>query len=710
MERYVEFVFNNRKKLLILLVIINITALIGLFQIRLNVDMKAFLPSSSEYLDSYSIIEKKYDLSDQLMVMLETDKNPLEDLELYRKLWSLQRELENIEGINFISSLFPQSFPGYNIKSPEDINENFLNKISQISMFKDKFFKEKDGKYYTLLTIPLKTDDFKVIDIIEEVLKDVTHYNGGTLYFTKKLFDYLLSIVIFLPPFAFLTMLLIFSLQLGSKKLALFSVIPAGLGALWTLGLMGWSGRELSLASVLVPIFTIIMGSADGMHFLTHYVEYIERGLDKKSATVETLKSTGIAMIMTTVTTIIGFISMVFINSNMMREMGLWTSFGIGFAGIATLYILPVIIAGNIELKRKKAHMFDASFLKRFWNKKGVFTYIVLILIFALLIPTITVKFDQISMFKKYTKVRKDYEKLTSVFDFNIPIMVDFQTTKDPLDKTYLDEMKILENELEDSISMFNYPQQFLDVMGREFFNFKSYPNSIQVLIIKNAVKNNPSIPLFDLIEGKSYLGIITTKDNNQGTLEKIQKVVSNLKNDDVFTDIKVSGMPYVFNEMNTTVLNSQIKSIIISLILVFISIFVMIRSLKISFYGILPLLGALIAEFGVMALFKIPLNIQSALMANITIGVGVDYAIHMIGTYRYYKTRSENPIEETFNVVQKPILANAIGLALGLSILNFSPFTFHSYLSIIMWVGMISASMFTLMLLPNFFKEKRGS
>jgi hypothetical protein len=58
MERYVEFVFNNRKKLLILLVIINITALIGLFQIRLNVDMKAFLPSSSEYLDSYSIIEK----------------------------------------------------------------------------------------------------------------------------------------------------------------------------------------------------------------------------------------------------------------------------------------------------------------------------------------------------------------------------------------------------------------------------------------------------------------------------------------------------------------------------------------------------------------------------------------------------------------------------------------------------------------------------
>jgi len=610
-ERYVEFIFNNRKKLLILLVVINIIALIGLIQIRINVDMKAFLPSSSKYLDSYSIIEEKYNLSDQLIVMIETDKNPLEDLELYKKLWSLQRELENIEGINFISSLFPQSFPGYNIKNPEDINENFLNKISQISMFKDKFFKEQDGKFYSLLTIPLKSEDFKVVDQIEEKLKEVTHYGGGTLFFTKKLFDYLLSIVIFLPPFAFITMLIIFSLQLGSKKLALFSIIPAGLGALWTLGLMGWSGRELSMASVLVPIFTIIMGSADGMHFLTHYIEYIERGFDKKNAVVETLKSTGIAMIMTTITTIIGFISMMLINSNMMKEMGIWTSFGIGFAGIATLYVLPVIIAGNVELKRKRAHMFDVSFVKRFWNKKGVYTYIVLLLIFALLIPTITIKFDQISMFKKYTKIRKDYEKLTSVFEFNIPVMVDFQTTKDPLDKKYLDEMKKLENTLSNEISMFNYPQQFLDVMGKEFFNFKSYPNPIQVLIIKNAIKNNPSIPLFDLINGKSFLGIITTKNNSQKTLEKVQKAVEDLKNDEIFNDIRISGMPYVFNEMNTTVLNSQLKSIIISLILVFISIFIMIRNIKISFYGILPLLGALIVEFGTMALLKIPLNIQ---------------------------------------------------------------------------------------------------
>ncbi|KAF2955185.1 MMPL family transporter [Marinitoga sp. 38H-ov] len=704
MERYVEIIFKNRKKLLILLALINITALIGLFQIRLNVDLKTFLPADSEYLDSYSIIEKKYDLSDQLIVMLETENNPLEDLELYRKLWSLQRDLESIEGINFISSLYPQSFPGYNIKNPEDINENFLNKISQISLFKDKFFKEKDGKYYSLLTIPLKSEDFKVVDQIEEKLMAVTHYSGGTLFFTKKLFDYLLSIVIFLPPFAFLTMLIIFSLQLGSKKLALFSVIPAGLGALWTLGLMGWSGRELSIASVLVPIFTIIMGSADGMHFLTHYIEYIEKGLDRKKAVVETLKSTGIAMIMTTITTIIGFISMIFINSNMMREMGIWTSFGIGFAGIATLYVLPVIIAGNVKLERKRAHMFDASFVKSLWNKKGVFTYIIIILIFALLIPSITIKFDQISMFKNYTKVRKDYEKLTTIFDFNIPIMVDFQTIKDPLDKVYLEEMKKLEKEL--NVSMFNYPQLFLEIMGKEFFNFKAYPNSIQVLIIKNAIKNNPSVPLFDLVKGKSFLGIITT--NSQNTLEEVQKKVDNLKNTGLFTDIKVSGMPYVFNEMNTTVLNSQLKSIIISLILVFISIFIMIRNIKISFYGILPLFGALIVEFGAMTLFKIPLNIQSALMANITIGVGVDYAIHMIGTYKYYKTRSENPIEETFNVVQKPILANAIGLALGLSVLNFSPFTFHTNLSIIMWVGMISASMFTLILLPNFLKNEK--
>ncbi|NUU96120.1 hypothetical protein XO10_07520 [Marinitoga sp. 1135] len=703
MERYVDFIRNHRKGLSILLAIINIVALIGLFRIRLNVDMKTFLPTDSAYLTTYDEIEKKYDLSDQLIVMFELNKDPLKDINTYKKLWQLQRELEEIDGVNFISSLFPENLPGYNIKNADEITENFIKKIDSIEMFKDKFLREKNGKYYTLFTIPLKTEDFKVVNEIEKKLEGINHYGAGTVYFTKKLFDYLFNLYIYLPPLAFIIMLIIFSLQLGSKKAAFFSVIPAGMGSLWTLGLMGWYGKELTIASVLVPIFTIIMGSADGMHFLTHYIEYIERGLNKRTAVIETLKSTGIAMIMTTVTTIIGFISMVFINSNMMKEMGIWTSFGIGFAGIATLYILPLIIFGNVELKRKRTHVFDVSFVKKYWNIKGVYIYIIFILIFGYLITNITIKFDQISMFKRYTKVRKDYEKLSSVFDFNIPIMVDFGTTREPLDKIYLNEMGSLKETLKDKIYDFTYPQEFLDVMGRELYNFKMYPNALQILIMKKGLKNNP---LFDLVKNRDYLAIITPKDNSEETLKEIENDVLKLKDKKIFKSINITGMPFVFNEMNTTVLHSQISSLIISVVFVFLSLFVIVRSLKISFFGILPLFGALIIEFGVMALFKIPLNIISALMSNITIGIGIDYAIHMIGTYGYYKSRSENPIEETFNVVQKPIMANAIGLSLGLSILNLSPFTFHSHLSVIMWFGMLSASMFTLILLPYFFRR----
>ncbi|KLO23157.1 efflux RND transporter permease subunit [Marinitoga sp. 1155] len=705
MEKYVDLLLKNKKKLLFLLGIINLIALIGLFHIKINVDMKTFLPTDSNYIKSYDLIEKKYDLSDQLIVMLEIEKNPLEDIKTYKKIWQLQRDIEKINGVNFISSLFPQSLPGYNIKNADDINISFLNRLNQITLFKEKFLKVKNNIYYTLLTIPLKSEDFKVVDEIEKKLKDVTYYSAGTLFFTKKLFDYLFNMVIFLPPFAFIVMLFIFSMQLGSKKVAFFSIIPAGLGALWTMGLMGWSGKEVGISTILVPIFTIIMGSADGMHFLTHFIEYRENGLNKRLSIIETLRSTGIAMIMTTITTIIGFISMIFINSNMMKEMGIWSSFGIGFAGIATLYILPLIISGNVELKRKRTHMFNVDFTKKLWNKKGIFVFIIIILFFALLIPTINIKFDQISMFKNYTKVRKDYEKLKNIFDFNIPIMVDFETTKEPLDKIYYKEMKTLEKSLSNTINEFNYPQDFLEIMGKEFFKFKTYPNPIQILIIKNAVKNNPSIPLFDLTKGKSYLGIIITKDNSENTLKMVKNTINKLKEKKIFKNINVTGMGYVFDEMNTTVLTSQVKSIFLSVFLVFISVFFMIRKLKTSFFAILPLMGALIVEFGTMALLKIPLNIQSALMANITIGVGVDYAIHMIGTYRYYKNKVENPIEKTFDVVQKPIMANALGLAFGLSVLNASPFTFHTYLSIIMWVGMLSASLFTLILLPNLLK-----
>ena len=103
------------------------------------------------------------------------------------------------------------------------------------------------------------------------------------------------------------------------------------------------------------------------------------------------------------------------------------------------------------------------------------------------------------------------------------------------------------------------------------------------------------------------------------------------------------------------------------------------------------------------MGLSGIPLNLITANMAGIVIGVGIDYAIHVTELFRYYRD-----LEKTVKIASTPILANAFGLSVGLSALILSPFTFHTYLVAIMWVTMTVSSFMSLVVLPKLLEVKR--
>ena len=97
-----------------------------------------------------------------------------------------------------------------------------------------------------------------------------------------------------------------------------------------------------------------------------------------------------------------------------------------------------------------------------------------------------------------------------------------------------------------------------------------------------------------------------------------------------------------------------------------------------------------------------INLSVVTATMAGITIGVGIDYAIHYSTLFRYHeKMKSDEPHVRAFEDTSKPIIANALGLALGLTVMNLSPLMIHTYLSLIMWTTMLASSSLSLTILP---------
>jgi len=115
-----------------------------------------------------------------------------------------------------------------------------------------------------------------------------------------------------------------------------------------------------------------------------------------------------------------------------------------------------------------------------------------------------------------------------------------------------------------------------------------------------------------------------------------------------------------------------------------------------------------LVGLYAVMGYFAIDISIITCIMSGMTIGVGIDYAIHYTSVFRFLQKKgSEHPAEEAVKFVATPVLANALGLSIGFTVMIFSPLQIHTTLAILMWVTMLLSALLSLSLLPTLLGKK---
>ena len=118
-----------------------------------------------------------------------------------------------------------------------------------------------------------------------------------------------------------------------------------------------------------------------------------------------------------------------------------------------------------------------------------------------------------------------------------------------------------------------------------------------------------------------------------------------------------------------------------------------------------MPIIFTVVFLLGFLGWSGISLNVITATIFSITLGVGVDYAVHFTSVWQDYKKKglsSREAVDKAYAYTSRPVLANALGLSVGLSALLFSPLRIHLYVSLLMWVSMVSGVFFSLSLLPT--------
>ncbi|RQD74619.1 MAG: RND family transporter, partial [Halanaerobium sp. MSAO_Bac5] len=174
-----------------------------------------------------------------------------------------------------------------------------------------------------------------------------------------------------------------------------------------------------------------------------------------------------------------------------------------------------------------------------------------------------------------------------------------------------------------------------------------------------------------------------------------------------------VSGNAVMAQAANDLIVSSQTRSILISFIVVFLIVAYSFKSLIAGIYGIVPLAFALLINFGLMGYSGIKLDVGTAMVASIAIGIGVDYTIHFLHSYHKERQKSDDLFLVTQNTLTstgKAIIFNAISVAAGFLVLLFSNFYPLVYLGLLIAVTMFSSSIAALTILPlmlNIFKPK---
>ncbi len=722
MEKIASFIYRRARLIITIVVVLNIVALASLFRFELDADFLNFFNTGNPKAEEFDRLNEKYQIGEAISVLIEQDRSLLEKDNLH-SVFRLQEDIEKIDGISRVQSFIPSeisverhlfSVTDEFIERHPDLLEDF---IEDEYYFAEQLLSSDKSKGAIIVNLELDANAGDVIKSLEAIAQSEEHLTlslAGNEIIKDTLWNDLLRILFILPPCAMVLVFLVFYSVIRNRKFTIMAMIPAGLGALWTLGTIFWSGQELNLVTILSPIFVIVMGAADGLHYVSHYIQNTSRYSNRRRLNVETLRFVGMPIFLTTITTMAGFASLIWTGVLPMRQMGIFVSLGIGYAGILSLFFLPALLS-RVKLPSKPQRVRESRLTglvlsAQKYNVPIAIVFLVIVAISAFNIPKLEVVSNSLMFFKEDSQIRQTFDKIEDYFGGALPLTAEIAADRgaDTLrDYNFADEILETERELErvpgveSVISLFDMIAG-LNEMATGQDGYPENPIVVQRLLMRLDAED-----LETWISDDGFRMMITTGDLDSVDIDELDDFVAE------HPDIRmISGMPVLFDEMNRLVVQSQIRSLGLALILIFLMLLITIRKFRAALVALIPIVITIMAIMGFLVISRFYLNVLTANLSAISIGVGVDYSIHLISGIYYFRKQGMNrgdSVDSALSSVSRPILANAFGLAIGMSALFFSPLRIHMQAASVMWVAMVTSSMAALLLIPVFYSKFRS-
>jgi len=212
-----------------------------------------------------------------------------------------------------------------------------------------------------------------------------------------------------------------------------------------------------------------------------------------------------------------------------------------------------------------------------------------------------------------------------------------------------------------------------------------------------------PQLVNNDLTKGiiQSKFASVDTKHIEAFT-KKMNRFIEENQNENC--QIKLTGMPSVYDKLNSSLLNSQRNSLLIAIGLVIFIVSAILRSVPQGVIAAIPIVATIIVLLGIMGIVGIPLDIATVLVGSIALGIGIDYSIHVITGFNYHLLENgdaEKSIESVILLSGKAIIINVASVLAGFLVLLFSEIVPIQNFGLLIGISMVGSGFSALSLLP---------
>jgi len=722
----VKFWFiKYRLGLLIALIAITLSSLMLFPRLEIDPDLDNYVPAELDNRVNMNIMDSIFGASEMILVMLQ-DEDVINRSTLQR-LKSLSEELANLEGID--RSVSPFDAQSISTEDGFIVMEPFLETIPEDQAGYDKlkseiidnrmasrFFATDDfGLVSLILMKESEYSDDLLITSIDSVLLEYPGSAevllGGLPYVRYSISGNIRKDLKVLLPVALVLMIFMLFASFREWKGVFMPFIVVIMSMILSFGVMALLGWNISLITVLMPIMLIAIANDYGIHMIARYQELAQSEnppsmLEICKQIYTDLKRPIVIAGLTTIGGILGLLTHTMIPA---AQIGVLTAIGIGFSLILSIWFLPAMLSyfqpvGKVRVKKIRRVMSADKWLRKISHmvtnhpKQVIITSVLVGVLGITGIFFIKVDTNIEGYFLGNSKVSRSIKLINEKLGGSQFISILF--SGEVLSPEILQRMEYYEKVLSEdpAVGTVSSPVTLVKELSKGFYNvdeegYNQIPSTLnevyQFIEIFTMGGNEEAVEQFVDYNYENSRLLVSLKDGSNMEGKRLLKKMQELVKDDPDVSF-IAGSSLTKIQLADMVVSGQIKSLMLAMVVVFVLLALIFRSGRAGFISVLPLSVAILVLFGLMGFFGITLDIATALISSIMIGVGIDYTIHYLWRFKEELAKGVGHKEATLKTLTttgRGIIINALSVIIGFMVLtlsNFAPLRFFGALVVI--------------------------